>query len=394
MKLKIRGKQIRPKTIQGKKYSVINGYAKITDLHFWKDNPRIYSLLDEERDAKSISKAVIFEKLSLTKDLQKLRKDIETDGQINEAVWVALDTASDNYVVYEGNTRLAVAMALHRKGKDVKKWSEIEVNVLPDGTDERVMKNFIGQTQLKGKNKWAAFEEVNYLFRETQDIIIKENISKSEAIKTVANFFNLPQSRVGRAVKTVEFMREYKMSSLIQKKYYAYWQRIVAGNKELNALRKNFNSYSFLKGKMDNPRAKAFDQMMIKHVKEEKQIEDAVAASPGTSAKLVSYTDNLRLIGRAYTSQGDIELVIDLMEEKIDLAEAVKRALEGGVGDAEYKRVKEFADWIMHKNTTKKIRKSIKNFKDLGKDLKSIATYARHLSNETMTFSKKRKPKL
>ena len=48
----------------------------------------------------------------------------------------------------------------------------------------------------------------------------------------------------------------------------------------------------------------------------------------------------------------------------------------------------------MHKNTTKKIRKSIKNFKDLGKDLKSIATYARHLSNETMTFSKKRKPKL
>ena len=73
---------------------------------------------------------------------------------------------TQNYVVYEGNTRLAVAMALHRKGKDSKKWSEIEVNVLPDGTDERVMKNFIGQTQLKGKNKWAAFEEVNYLFRE------------------------------------------------------------------------------------------------------------------------------------------------------------------------------------------------------------------------------------
>ncbi len=167
MKLKIRGSQIRPKTIQGKQYSVINGYAKIADLHFWEDNPRIYSLLEDERDTGTISRAEIFEKLSLTKDLQRLRKDIESDGQINEAVWVALDINTQNYVVYEGNTRLAVAMALHRKGKDSKKWSEIEVNVLPDGTDERVMKNFIGQTQLKGKNKWAAFEEVNYLYRES-----------------------------------------------------------------------------------------------------------------------------------------------------------------------------------------------------------------------------------
>ena len=83
-------------------------------------------------------------------------------------------------------------MALHRKGKDSKKWSEIEVNVLPDGTDERVMKNFIGQTQLKGKNKWAAFEEVNYLFRETMDIMKNKNASKTEATKMVANFQSTP----------------------------------------------------------------------------------------------------------------------------------------------------------------------------------------------------------
>ncbi len=391
MKLKIRGSQARPKTIQGKQYSVINGYAKIADLHFWEDNPRIYSLLEDERDTGTISRAEIFEKLSLTKDLQRLRKDIESDGQINEAVWVALDINTQNYVVYEGNTRLAVAMALHRKGKDSKKWSEIEVNVLPDGTDERVMKNFIGQTQLKGKNKWAAFEEVNYLYRETMDIMKNKNASKTEATKMVANFFNLPQSRVSRAVKTVDFMQQYKMSSLVQKKYYAYWQRIVAGNKEINMLRKVFNSYSFLKGKIENAFPNAFDHMMIKQVKEEKQIE--AAAADGSSAKLVSYTDNLRLIGRAFETHNDIELVLDLMEEKIDLAEAVRRALEGGVGDAEYKRVKEFADWLMHKSTIKKIRKSIRTYENLGHDLKSISIHARHLSNATMSFPKKKNNK-
>ena len=100
-------------------------------------------------------------------------------------------------------------------------------------------------------------------------------------------------------------------------------------------LRKVFNSYSFLKGKIENAAPNAFDHMMIKQVKEEKQIE---AAADGSSAKLVSYTDNLRLIGRAFETHNDIELVLDLMEEKIDLAEAVREeALEGSVGDAEYK---------------------------------------------------------
>ena len=68
--------------------------------------------------------------------------------------------------------------------------------------------------------------------------------------------------------------------------------------------------------------------MMIKQVKEEKQIE--AAAADGSSAKLVSYTDNLRLIGRAFETHNDIELVLDLMEEKIDLAEAVRSSLQRG----------------------------------------------------------------
>ena len=59
--------------------------------------------MEDERDTGTISRAEIFEKLSLTKDLQRLRKDIELDGQINEAVWVALDKNTQNYVVYEGN---------------------------------------------------------------------------------------------------------------------------------------------------------------------------------------------------------------------------------------------------------------------------------------------------
>ena len=81
------------------------------------------------------------------------------------------------------------------------------------------------------------------------------------------------------------------------------------------------------------------------------------------------------------------------MEEKIDLAEAVRRAKEGGVGDAEFKRVKDFADWVTHRNITKKIRKSIKNYEQLTEQLKIISIQTRHLSNTPMILTKTKKLK-
>ena len=45
-----------------------------------------------------------FLKNFLSLKIFKIEKDIESDGQINEAVWVGTDINTQNYVVYEGNT--------------------------------------------------------------------------------------------------------------------------------------------------------------------------------------------------------------------------------------------------------------------------------------------------
>ena len=54
------------------------------------------------------------------------------------------------------------------------------------------MKNFIGQTQLKGKNKWAAFEEVNYLFREKFELSqLKDHVKQGSNIAiSVGDYFS------------------------------------------------------------------------------------------------------------------------------------------------------------------------------------------------------------
>ena len=62
------------------------------------------------------------------KDLDKLKKNVKTDGAINDPLYVAKDITgkTDRYIVYEGNSRLAVAMLFDRTGVEgVKKWNAV-----------------------------------------------------------------------------------------------------------------------------------------------------------------------------------------------------------------------------------------------------------------------------
>ena len=99
------------------------GLVSIDDLHFWADNPRIYTKI--QKKLKNISsmtnseeKEYIYETLIKTRDLDKLKKNILGDGAINDPLYVARDISgeTDRYIVYEGNSRLAVAMLFDRTG--------------------------------------------------------------------------------------------------------------------------------------------------------------------------------------------------------------------------------------------------------------------------------------
>ena len=60
MKLKVYESVKRTKSIEGQRFEIINGYSKISDLQFWEENPRIFSLLEKERLENTVSKNIIF----------------------------------------------------------------------------------------------------------------------------------------------------------------------------------------------------------------------------------------------------------------------------------------------------------------------------------------------
>ena len=65
-------------SIEGQKFDVTNGYAKIEDLQFWDGNPRIYSLLEKERLENTISKNVIFTNLDNILEADVIEMNLQT----------------------------------------------------------------------------------------------------------------------------------------------------------------------------------------------------------------------------------------------------------------------------------------------------------------------------
>jgi len=115
--------------IDGVNVPAADGLANIEDLHYWVDNPRVY---DEVHSiglpSEEISTEDIYKKLSQHHDCISLKDKILSDGGQRKRIIVAKDISgqSDNFVVYEGNTRLASFTSLFREGAEGN-WEKIKV---------------------------------------------------------------------------------------------------------------------------------------------------------------------------------------------------------------------------------------------------------------------------
>lgn len=368
MPLSINDSVKRTISIEGQKFDVINGYAKIADLQFWEGNPRIYSLLEKHRLENSVDKNAIFEIMRLFPDFEKLKEQVRKDKQINDPIWVCKNPVNNEYTVYEGNTRLAIAIQLseHDKPENRDSWHYIQVNVLPDGTDVKVIKRLIGLIHLVGVNAWAPFEADGYYFREVQDLR-DENINLADALAQVAKNYGVTSSRVNSAYKLVSFMLHHKMTANVQKQYYSYWQTITQ-NKPLSRVRKLFNDPQYTRGKIQNPVRDAFDKILIKKVKEGKEVQRV----SGSSADGTAFRDDIKMIANAFNENKDVELITDFIDEKITLQRAVEVAKEGGIGNTEYEKVKVFADWLCSTRTMKNLQNAVIQYPEMKREVEII----------------------
>ena len=369
------------------------GLVSIDDLHFWSDNPRVFTKI--QKKIKNISsmthseeKEFIYETLIKTRDLDKLKKNIETDGAINDPLYVAKDISdqTDRYIVYEGNSRLAVAMLYARTGiKGVKNWNYVKVKKLPDGTTQESIRKLVGAFHMQGKNPWPPFELGGFIYRAVNEEMSKVGGTKTEALKKVSSEFGESVSSVSKHYKIMEFMKDMSYSK--QEEEISYWTNFFAGmhsntlktfNYELPINPKNFNE-------IDSPKI----NMLNERVKEYVDYYKSTPLDKGGAA--VGFRKDCKLISESFNTHGNTKIIAQFINGELEMPEAALAAQEGGVGNAEYEKIKEFRDWIIKPDTIRRLKKSTKKYTDLERFVDGIVLGLQQASKDLKKLREKKK---
>ena len=369
------------------------GLVSIDDLHFWSDNPRIYSKIQKKiKNTSSIShseeKEYIYEALIKTRDLDKLKKNVETDGAINDPIYVAKDISNktDRYIVYEGNSRLAVSMLYARTGvKGVKDWNYVKVKKLPDGTTQESIRKLVGAFHMQGKNPWPPFELGGFIYRAVNEEIAKVGGTKTEAINKVSSEFGESVSSVRKHYKVMDFMKD--MSHTRQEEEISYWTNFFASMHVSTLKTFNYelpiNPENFIDVK--NPKI----NMLNDKVKEYVDYYKSTPLNDGGAA--VGFRKDCSLISESYSKHGNTKIIAQFLNGEISMPDAALAAQEGGVGNAEYEKIKEFRDWIIRPDTIRRLKKSTKKYTDLERFVDGIVLGLQQASKDLKRLRENKK---
>jgi len=178
-------KQEHEIVVRGQKIPAVIEEVDIFKLHYWKENPRVNSIINQKYRDKSVSDQEIEDELWKKDSVKDLYDDIQRHGGLIDEVLVKND------IVLEGNSRLCAYRHLYRqaekKNNEIEKikWSCIRSRIIPSDTQDEIVFSILGTWHIKGKKEWDTFEKAAYLKRMNEDynVSIKDiatSISQSE----------------------------------------------------------------------------------------------------------------------------------------------------------------------------------------------------------------------
>ena len=183
------GNTIKIKDIE---YPIYETELHHSKLKFYKDNPRIYSVINT--DGYDATQQEIEEKMCNLDHVRDLKSSIIEFGGLAEPIYVRDKT----FDVLEGNSRLAAYRLLNKQFPDGR-WTKLRCYVLPTDIPESAIRALLGTLHLVGRTDWNPFEQAGYLYR----IKAKENIDD----KQLAKELGLNKSDVTSAINVFTLMR-------------------------------------------------------------------------------------------------------------------------------------------------------------------------------------------
>jgi hypothetical protein len=286
-------------TLRGEEIPVKVGKVPQTELNFYLENPRLYSIVRECGDEPSQEE--IEDRLGKMDHVKHLIHSIEENGGLIDAV-IVLGGAN---IVLEGNSRLAAYRILARK--DAIKWGEIKVKILPESISESAIFALLGEYHIIGKKDWAPYEQAGYLYR--------RYTTHKVPLQTLAHEIGLSSKAISHLIDVYQFMIDKGEKDINRWSYYDEYLRS-------NKIKKAREEYPEL------------DDIIVSKVRS------------GDISRAVDVRDDLKLICEAGG-----KTLHRFVSGATSFEDSVQAAEHRGAGDQVQMRLKKFKVWITE-NTT------------------------------------------
>ena len=191
--------------ILGKEIHYSEDYKEIDSLKFFKDNPRVYSVVREipgfDNFTEEEKQEKIYEQLLDEPSVKNLREEIRRHGGLLEPIVVSMNT----WEVIEGNSRLAVYKELHDSQEDGE-WALIPCRLISKFEDDELAA-YLSQIHIKGKTKWTAYEKYNFAYVRFEKGI-QNGSSEGVAYSQIANLFGESEATIRHRVRVIKLMED------------------------------------------------------------------------------------------------------------------------------------------------------------------------------------------
>ena len=266
-------------TIGKKDFQITETIMNQQDLVFYVENPRVYSVIRENGNDNPSQHDIEMYMRSM-EHVKELKVQIEQNGGLLEALLVV--QKADEYVVLEGNSRLAAYRILYEGNPS--KWGKVRVNLLPDTITEEEIFTLIGSVHLNKKKDWTVFEQAAYVYRQKQ-------LQKCPD-STLAKKVGLSAPTVKKYIDVYQFM--VNANDTVQSHWNYYEQYVTS---------KDIQKYRDTYPEMDDVVVKQIKTGQIKMAKDirDKLGKIAKASDKGSNRIMRDYINESVDIDKAYT---------------------------------------------------------------------------------------------
>ena len=199
-------------TLRGTEVAVKSGWIEQSELQFYPDNPRLYTIV--RSSGESPSQEGIEQQLIGMDHVKQLVQTIRANNGLIDPILVR----DGDLMVLEGNSRLAAYRLLAKN--DPVKWGLVKVTLLPDDISPNLVFALLGEYHLIGKKDWAPYEQAGYFYRRHHDHGI--------ALEEIAKDMGISKKRIQHLVDVYQFMLDRHESDTNRWSYYDEYFKNVA----------------------------------------------------------------------------------------------------------------------------------------------------------------------